>query len=96
VLVSVWKRGTDSLVSIRYSGAPIPRDEAGKPFSSGAWSKSALVLAVASLVLEEQGGRLLTETLEQGNRLSVVIPEAKAYEATPAIKEFVVPMHTRR
>lgn len=79
VLLSVWKRGSEALVSIQYSGAPIPRDDAGRLLgsASGTWSKSALVFAVASLVLEEQGGRLVVEALENGNRLNVVLPEAR-------------------
>jgi C4-dicarboxylate-specific signal transduction histidine kinase len=78
VKVSTWRRDQETGLAIEYEGTPLSeaeRERLFKPFSSDvAAGKSSLVLAVTSMVIEEQGGRLAWESLPNGNRIDVIFP----------------------
>jgi signal transduction histidine kinase len=70
VLVSVWRRAKEAVVSIQYQGDAVVREAGGIP----AEGKGALVLAVASSVIEDEGGRLAVESLDTGCRINLSLP----------------------
>ncbi len=74
VLVSVWRRAKDAVVSIQYRNDGVEGGSAGE-------ARGALVLAVASSVIEDEGGRLAIESLDAGSRINVSFPLLGGAEA---------------
>jgi C4-dicarboxylate-specific signal transduction histidine kinase len=84
VQVSIGRRDAAIAVCVRYGGAPISdaqRTRLLHPFQSDGGdddaAKGSLVLAVAAMVVEEQGGRLTLEPQAAGNQVSVLLPSAE-------------------
>jgi len=84
VMVSVWRREAEAVVSIQYRGQAMPRD--GGSIADG---KGALVFAVASSVIEEEGGRLAVESLDAGNRINISFPLAAGEAPIPSAADGV-------
>jgi signal transduction histidine kinase len=64
VLISVWRRAREAVVSIQHR----------VPDAAHAEGKGMLVLTVATSVIEDEGGRLVVERLDEGSRINVSFP----------------------
>ncbi len=86
VVIRTGRRDGQVTVSVDYRGEVLaPGEQSGLTAMSGQGNgKGGLVLAVASMVLEEQGGKLLVEGTEGGNHLAVLLPALDPAGPVPA------------
>ncbi len=80
VRISSGRRDGDLIISIQYSGVPLGEEQRAQllnPIHAEGQGQGSLLLAVAVMVLQEQGARMVIEQLDSGNRFNVILPQVR-------------------